>query len=84
MFHRGDSGFGGERFFERLRGADVASAGAGGEDEDALLHGGREAERLRNDETRMARRSEFVTYLLEQLAPLGDVRARAMFGGFGI
>lgn len=32
----------------------------------------------------MARRSEFITYLLEQLAPLGDVRARAMFGGFGI
>ncbi len=28
--------------------------------------------------------SEFITYLLEQLAPLGDVRARAMFGGFGI
>ena len=32
----------------------------------------------------MARRSEFVTYLLEQLAPLGEVRARAMFGGYGI
>ena len=32
----------------------------------------------------MARRSEFITYLLEQLAPLGDVQARAMFGGFGI
>ena len=32
----------------------------------------------------MARQSEFITYLLEQLAPLGDVRARAMFGGFGI
>lgn len=32
----------------------------------------------------MARRNEFVTYLLEQLAPLGDVSARAMFGGFGI
>lgn len=29
-------------------------------------------------------RSEFITYLLEQLAPLGEVRARAMFGGFGI
>ena len=27
---------------------------------------------------------EFITYLLEQLAPLGEVRARAMFGGFGI
>ncbi|MEO7318773.1 MAG: TfoX/Sxy family protein [Chthoniobacteraceae bacterium] len=32
----------------------------------------------------MARLSEFITYLLEQLAPLGEVRARAMFGGFGI
>lgn len=32
----------------------------------------------------MARQSEFVTYLLEQLAPLGEVRARSMFGGFGI
>ena len=32
----------------------------------------------------MARRSEFITYLLEQLAPLGEVRARSMFGGFGI
>ena len=32
----------------------------------------------------MARRSEFVTYLLEQLASLGEVRARAMFGGYGI
>ena len=32
----------------------------------------------------MTRRSEFVTYLLEQLAPLGEVRARAMFGGHGI
>ena len=32
----------------------------------------------------MARQSEFVTYLLEQLAPLGEVRARAMFGGYGI
>ena len=32
----------------------------------------------------MAKHSEFITYLLEQLAPLGEVRARAMFGGFGI
>ena len=80
VFHRGDSGFGGERFFERLRGADVASAGAGGEDEDALLHGGREAGRLRNDETQMARRSEFVTDLLEQLAPPGDGRQRKKSG----
>ena len=29
-------------------------------------------------------RSEFITYLLEQLAPLGDVRARSMFGGYGV
>ena len=28
--------------------------------------------------------NEFIAYLLEQLAPLGDVRARSMFGGFGI
>jgi DNA transformation protein len=32
----------------------------------------------------MARRSEFVTYLLEQLTPLGEVSARGMFGGYGI
>ena len=32
----------------------------------------------------MPTRSEFITYLLEQLAPLGEVRARRMFGGFGI
>ena len=32
----------------------------------------------------MACRSEFVTYLLERLAPLGEVRACAMFGGYGI
>jgi DNA transformation protein and related proteins len=32
----------------------------------------------------MARQSEFVEYVLELLAPLGGVRARAMFGGFGI
>jgi DNA transformation protein len=32
----------------------------------------------------MATRSEFVDYLLEQLAPLGDVSARGMFGGWGI
>ena len=32
----------------------------------------------------MARRSEFVDWLVEQLAPLGRVRARAMFGGFGL
>ncbi|MBA1146879.1 TfoX/Sxy family protein [Ectothiorhodospiraceae bacterium WFHF3C12] len=27
---------------------------------------------------------EYVNYLLDQLAPLGEVRARAMFGGFGV
>lgn len=32
----------------------------------------------------MARRSEYLDWLLEQLAPLGAVRARAMFGGFGL
>lgn len=31
----------------------------------------------------MARQSEFLDYLLDQLAPLGVV-ARAMFGGFGL
>jgi DNA transformation protein len=28
--------------------------------------------------------SEFVDFILEQMAPLGDIRARAMFGGHGI
>jgi DNA transformation protein and related proteins len=32
----------------------------------------------------MARRSEFVDYLVEQLATLGDVTAKSMFGGWGI
>jgi DNA transformation protein len=32
----------------------------------------------------MARHSEFVKFVLELLAPLGAVRARAMFGGVGI
>jgi len=32
----------------------------------------------------MARHSELVEFALELLAPLGAVRARAMFGGFGI
>jgi DNA transformation protein len=32
----------------------------------------------------MPRTSEFVTYLVEQLAPLGEVTARGMFGGWGI
>jgi DNA transformation protein and related proteins len=31
----------------------------------------------------MPRRSEFVDYLVESLAGLGDVQARAMFGGWG-
>jgi DNA transformation protein len=34
--------------------------------------------------TVMTRRSEFVEFVLELLTPLGAVRARAMFGGFGI
>ena len=32
----------------------------------------------------MPKRSEFVDYLLEQLASLGEVSARGMFGGWGI
>ena len=32
----------------------------------------------------MAKTTPFVTYLLDMLADLGDVHARAMFGGFGI
>ncbi|QZA77190.1 TfoX/Sxy family protein [Deefgea tanakiae] len=32
----------------------------------------------------MARRSEYVDYLLDELAPLGKLRAKAMFGGFGL
>ena len=32
----------------------------------------------------MAQTGEFVEFVLEQLAPLGVVRARAMFGGHGI
>lgn len=32
----------------------------------------------------MTRRSEFVEFVLERLAPIGGVRARAMFGGHGI
>ena len=32
----------------------------------------------------MARHSEFVEFVLELLTPVGEVRARAMFGGFGI
>ncbi|MDR3412568.1 MAG: TfoX/Sxy family protein [Formivibrio sp.] len=32
----------------------------------------------------MPRRSEYVDWLFEQLAPLGTLRARAMFGAFGL
>ena len=32
----------------------------------------------------MAKRSEYVDYLLGELAPLGTLRAKAMFGGFGV
>jgi DNA transformation protein len=32
----------------------------------------------------MPKRSEFVDYLLEQLATLGEVSAESMFGGWGI
>jgi DNA transformation protein len=32
----------------------------------------------------MAKHSEFVEFVLELLTPIGAVRARAMFGGFGI
>jgi len=32
----------------------------------------------------MAPKSEFVEYLLELLQPFGPVKAKAMFGGFGI
>ncbi|KAF0814674.1 hypothetical protein IGB42_00729 [Andreprevotia sp. IGB-42] len=32
----------------------------------------------------MAARNEYLSWLIEQLAPLGSVRAKAMFGGFGL
>ncbi len=32
----------------------------------------------------MPKRSQFVDFLLEQLAPLGEVTAKSMFGGFGV
>lgn len=32
----------------------------------------------------MPRRSEYLDWLLEQLAPLGTLRVRSMFGSFGI
>lgn len=38
--------------------------------------------RCASDESHESR--EYVDYLLDQLAPLGAVRARAMFGGYGI
>ncbi|MDW5415415.1 TfoX/Sxy family protein [Iodobacter sp. CM08] len=31
----------------------------------------------------MAKRNQYVEYLLEQLADLGTLRAKAMFGGYG-
>ena len=32
----------------------------------------------------MAQQSEFVEFVIEQLTPFGESRARAMFGGYGI
>jgi DNA transformation protein len=32
----------------------------------------------------MAKKNEFITFLLELLEPLGSVEAKSMFGGFGI
>ena len=32
----------------------------------------------------MARHSEFCDYLVDLLVPLGDVRVRSMFGGYGV
>jgi len=32
----------------------------------------------------VAKKNEFVEYVLELLGPLGPVKAKAMFGGFGI
>jgi len=32
----------------------------------------------------MAHHSEYLDWLIEQLAPLGSIRSRAMFGGFGL
>jgi len=31
----------------------------------------------------MPRKSEFVEYLIEQLQPLGEIRVKSMFGGWG-
>ena len=32
----------------------------------------------------MAKQNDFVSFVLQLLAPLGEVRARAMFGGYGV
>ncbi|MBS4095327.1 MAG: TfoX/Sxy family protein [Sulfuricella sp.] len=32
----------------------------------------------------MPKRSDFVDFVIDQLAPLGAVRAKSMFGGFGV
>lgn len=32
----------------------------------------------------MAKRTEFVEFAIEQMAPFGAIRVRAMFGGFGV
>lgn len=32
----------------------------------------------------MSRRSEFVEFVIEQMAPIGRPRVRAMFGGYGV
>jgi DNA transformation protein len=32
----------------------------------------------------MPKRSEYVEYLLEMLQPLGEIRAKSMFGGWGL
>ncbi|MFA7242935.1 MAG: TfoX/Sxy family protein [Sulfuricellaceae bacterium] len=32
----------------------------------------------------MAKRTEFVEFVIEQMAPFGAIRVRAMFGGFGV
>ncbi len=32
----------------------------------------------------MSRRSEFVEFVIEQMAPIGRPRVRPMFGGYGV
>lgn len=39
---------------------------------------------LRNKKEPMAKHSEYLTYVLEKLEPHGPIKARAMFGGYGI